>query len=216
MQVNIFCSRASGWYGQASYTYAVGSSIINVGPYSATMGLAIDTTEPGVGFLHGAVISGVVNSGITIARNTVTPDTGLWVSAATTYGIYIGAKALYPLNSGQNPTFDSSHNPAIGIALGETAATSGSSNILRFTSTSAGGSENNIDISTDNVGDIVIKFNGTTSFTLSANGSYSVSGVQLLANSRQNVTGAKGGNTALASLLTALATHGLITHSTTS
>lgn len=66
------------------------------------------------GELNGSLISGVLNSGVTIARNTVTPDTGIWVSAATTYGIYIGAKSLYQVDAGQTSCANASAVSDVG------------------------------------------------------------------------------------------------------
>mgnify|MGYP000904022237 CR=1 FL=1 len=183
-QVNINSHRAPGWFGETSKTYSAAATIINTGAQNSTFALGIDTSTGGVGFLHGALISGVINAGVTIARNTVTPDTGVWVSAATTYGIYVGAKNLYQMNTGQTPAFDTSHNPAVGIALGQRAATSGQSNKLRFVSTNGASAELAADLFTDAAGDLNFSYAGTTKALITTNGYLYIQG-SLVVNTRK-------------------------------
>jgi hypothetical protein len=125
VEVDISVANPPGFFGEASKSAGIGFSVVLSGnsTYSASTAFGCDTSKGGFGWLNGVVLSGCVNTGLVIARNTVTPTIGVWVSAATTYGIYVGAKNLSPLNPGNVPAFDANHNPAIGIALGQTGAT---------------------------------------------------------------------------------------------
>lgn len=182
VEVDISVANPPGFFGEASKSAGIGFSVVLSGnsTYSASTAFGCDTSKGGFGWLNGVVLSGCVNTGLVIARNTVTPTIGVWVSAATTYGIYVGAKNLSPLNPGNVPAFDANHNPAIGIALGQTGATTAPSNILRFVSTSVAGAEVNCDISTDYLGSLNIAYNGTQKLSLTSSGALALTNSVLI------------------------------------
>lgn len=189
-EVDISIKNPPGYFGEASKATGIGYSAIlsSSSDQSGTFAFGADTSKAGKGWLHGMLLSGCVNSGLTIARNTVTPDTGVWVSAATTYGIYVGAKTLYQLQPGQMPAFSANHNPVVGIALGQTAATSGRSNYLRFIGTDGASFEKTADIYHDGI-DLVIRLNGIERVRFAnATGSLLVGGLQVVTTRRTGFT----------------------------
>lgn len=180
-QINIGATSPPGFFGDTGKTYGVAYSLVNIGSQDLTTGWAVDTSAGGYGFLHGAMISGVKNTGITIARNTITPHTGLWVSAADTFGIYIGPKSLYQLNPGQTPAYDSNHNPTVGLALGQQAATSGSSHKVRFYSTDGSSIEHAWDISVNSGGTLLIEYDGVNKMMVANSGAILLNATQVVA-----------------------------------
>ena len=173
IEVDVSVTNPPGTFGQNYKSTGIGVSAIlsESSVEDGAIAYAADTSKAGKGWRHGVQISGVVNTGVTIARNTVTPQTGVWVSAATTYGVYVGAKKLHDLGAGKNPTYDADHNPAIGIALGQTGATSARSNYLRFTATNSSGAEQNIDLYHNGFG-LSVRYNGTDSTLFTPNNIY--------------------------------------------
>lgn len=183
VEVDVGAANPPGYFGDASKTTGFGVSCVLMGSsaYSATAAYGADTGKSGAGWLHGALLSGCVNTGVTIARNTVTPHTGVWVSAAGTYGVYIGAKPLHQLQPGQVPTYSAQHNPAIGIALGQTAETNGRSNYLRFTATDGSSIEQHFDLYSTATA-LLLRFAGSDKFAVSSTGAVSINGTQVLSN----------------------------------
>ena len=227
IEIDVSVTNPAGAFGQNGKSSGIGVSAI-LSESSTEYGLAAytsDTSKAGKGWRHGVQISGVVNTGVTIARNTVTPQTGVWVSAATTYGVYVGAKQLHDLGAGKNPSYDADHNPIIGIALGQTGATSSRSNYLRFTATDANSAEKHIDVYHTGY-TLSMRFDGLAEVAFTPNNIYIANNpvVGTRKTGFTGMTGAKDASTALdtatvtiqqlakrvAALQEALTAHGLI------
>jgi hypothetical protein len=195
-EIDLSLARTGAFYASTAGSYAIGLAVQNVGSFSATVGVRINTSTSGIGWLHGIIASGLVSTGFTVARNTVTPHTGVWVSAAGTYGVYVGAKELFTLESGSTPAFDANHNPTIGIALGQRAATSGDSNKLRFISTDSGSDETNWDVYNvaggAGVGTLEYQFGGSTKIAFASLGRILVNGTQVVSDRQTGWSAATG------------------------
>lgn len=205
-EVDIGANRAPGWFGDANKTYGVGyTANVAGGNSDVTVAYACNTTDTTKAFLHGAVLAGVRYTGLTVARNgAITPETGIWVSSAQTYGVYIGAKSKWPLNSGS--LADYTYKPVIGLALGQEGATSAKSHTLRLTSTSAASAEQNADVFIDAAGNLQVQFNGANVFTLAAAGTLSINGTQVLAGRRTGYVAMSGASDSGSAMDTATVT----------
>ena len=227
LEVDISVTNPPGTFGQDGKSTGVGVSAIlsETSVEDGAIAYAADTSKAGKGWRHGVQISGVVNTGVTIARNTVTPQTGVWVSAATTYGVYVGAKPLHDLGAGKTPSYDENHNPSVGIALGQIGATSSRSNYLRFIATDDNSAEKSIDLYHTGA-TLAMRFDGVDGVLFTSNNIYI--GGNLVVGKRQTgftaMTGAKDKTSAfdtstialqqlakrVAALQEALTAHGLI------
>lgn len=145
-EADLNAARAPGFFGEADSTYSVGfTSNWTGGSFDGTVAYAAGTSSASKTWLHGLISSGSRNTGVTVTRNgNRRPTTGVWVAAASSHGVYIGAKSLNQMNPGQGS--DYAYKPSVGIALGQEGDTSSPSHILRFTSTDAGGVEQNCDM----------------------------------------------------------------------
>lgn len=170
-----------GFFGQAGKSTGIGYSAIlsESSTENATAAYSADTSKAGKGFLFGAYLAGQVNAGLVVARNTVTPDTGAWVSAAKTYGMYIGPKPLYDLGPGKVPAYDSDHVPAVAFAIGQTAANNGRSGYQRFVETNAAGAELTTDLFRSGLS-LNVAMNGTIVVSISETGALLINGQQVL------------------------------------
>jgi hypothetical protein len=159
-------------------------------------------------------------TGTALASNVVSSSlTSLGVlSALTVTAPIIGSATVLTRNDGQyhhilarSSAFARSYGLAINSGTGEFILDDITAGATRFrvspsgTATIAGGLENTpLGATTPNTGAFT---------TLIASGRFGVNGVGAV--SKPTITGSRGGNAALASLLTALASYGLITDSTT-
>lgn len=145
-EADLNAARAPGFFGEADSTYSVGfTSNWTGGSFDGTVAYAAGTSSASKTWLHGLISSGSRNTGVTVTRNgDRRPTTGVWVAAASSYGVYIGAKSLNPMNPGQGSNY--TYKPSVGIALGQEGDTSSPSHKLRFTSTDAGGVEQHCDM----------------------------------------------------------------------
>lgn len=145
-EADLNAARAPGFFGEADSTYSVGfSSNWTGGSFDGTVAYAAGTSNASKTWLHGLISSGSRNTGVTVTRNgDRRPTTGVWVAAAYSHGVYIGAKSLNPMNPGQGSNYK--YKPSVGIALGQEGDTSSPSHKLRFTSTDAGGVEQHCDM----------------------------------------------------------------------
>jgi len=181
IESDIGASRSPGWLGDASKNFGVAySAIVAGGTQDITVAYACDTSEATQSFWHGAVYAGVSKTGLTVARNgAIVPESGVWVSAASTFGIYVGAKNKHQLNPGSIANF--TYKPVVGLGLGQEGATSANSHKLRFISTNAASAEVSADIYTDSDGNLSFDVAGVNKVRIAAfNGSVFVSGQQVL------------------------------------
>lgn len=183
IEVDIDVANEPGFYGQTARSTGIAYSAIlsSHSPKNATAGFAVDTSKPGGGYLFGVYAAGVVSAGVVVTRNTVTPDTAFWAAAAGTYGIYVGPKPLYDLGPGKGPAYDANHNPVIGIALGQIAATNGRSHKLRFAETNGAGGELTTDIYRSGTV-LTFEMNGANVFGVASSGAVLVGGQQVLSS----------------------------------
>lgn len=181
-EVDMRTTNDAGWFGDAAKAYSVGySAVLDALSSNATVAFIASSSSTLKAWWHGFVSNGSTKTGLTVAREGARrPETGVWVSAADAYGIYIGAKNKHQLNPGS--TADYAYGPVVGIALGQTAAASGGSHPLRLTRTDAGGVEKNIDIQHGAPGNLEFQFDGTKKCEIqSFNGGYNVGGNQVIA-----------------------------------
>lgn len=181
VEADVAVSRPAGWFGESNKTYSVGFSAVlsDVTTGHGTMAFSAGSNSGVSTWLHGLVTAGTGYTGVTVARDGAkSPQTGVWVSSAVNYGIYVGASPLYQLNPGSLGDF--AYKPAIGIALGQEGATTANSHKLRFISTN-GGVAAHADLYTDPGGSLFMDFNGTSKARISAfDGSYWVQGAQVV------------------------------------
>jgi hypothetical protein len=170
VEADISASNPPGFFGGASTAYSVGVSSNWVGGLqNGTIGVSVSSSNATYGWLHSGVFAGSINTGLTVTRNgTVSPDSGIWIASAATFGIYIGAKAKYAMNPGQ--TADYTYQPVIGLALGQTGATSANSQKFRFIATNGSSAEINYDVYLNSSGLISFDYNGTAKFGISSDG----------------------------------------------
>jgi hypothetical protein len=184
IEVDVLVPRNGAFYASTLGPFAVGISTVLKAATGAggngTTGYSLSSGNVGKGWLQGVAVGDAINFAFGVFRSSVTgiaaPDTGIWVSAATTYGVYIGAKSLYATNSEWTPAFDASHNPTIGLALGEKAATSGASHIFRTISTDGASAEHTWDYVHSSSQSLVFQYDNVTKLTLDKNGNLVLSG----------------------------------------
>ena len=190
----VLSARAAGWFGAANANYSVAYSAVlseasqGDGTVAFAAGSAGDKS-----WLHGLLLSGVSRTGITIAREGVrVPETGVWVSGAGTYGVYIGGKNKWPMNAGNTASY--SYAPVIGMCLGQVGATNADSHKLRFETSDAGGASRVVDVYANSSNNIVVEFNGSPVLTISQAGTLIMSGNQVLTGRRTGYTPFTGAN----------------------
>lgn len=207
IEADVSASNPPGWFGTAATAYTVAFSAVlqGIAADDATVAFSSNSSSATKTFWHGAVLAGSSKTGVTVARNgTFRPESGVWVSAATTFGVYVGAKAKHALNPGS--ASDYTYRPSIGIGLGQEGATSAASHKVRFISTDAASAEVNTDVYAGVGGNFRIDFGGTNRFFVaSANGYVFIQGTQVLAT-RNVGWGVNSGTTSKAAFDTATVT----------
>ncbi|WP_157903212.1 hypothetical protein [Cupriavidus malaysiensis] len=157
----VLSGRGAGWYGEAGKNYGIGFSAVisGVSAGDGTVAFTCDSSHQQNTWLHGAVLSGTSKTGLTVARRqTMRPETAVWISAAKSFGLYVGSKPKHPLNPGRGADF--SYRPEVGVCLGQEGQRNSPSHRIRFVSTDKMGAEVAVDVYANAAGAIVISFNG--------------------------------------------------------
>ena len=109
-------------------------------------------------------------AGLVVGReNFITPDAGLWIRNATTYGIYIGGTRDIESSTYYNSTMTKG-NAATALELGETGATSTSSGVLQFDSTDGSSVRHATRLFADNAGGLQLYYDGNPKFYITKTG----------------------------------------------
>jgi len=165
---------------QTGGPYSVGVMVHNNTGTSSTglYGVAVDEISGMTGgWAVGMLSANAIDAGVAVVKNNFSPLVGLYVGAATSWGVYVGCRAIMDpnLNTALQSACDASHNPTIGVALGRTSNTTGASNKLRFESTN-GGTEQDYDLLQDSSGIFHMQFSGADRAIVDSNGNMSVAG----------------------------------------
>lgn len=227
VEADMGAARAPGWFGDANAVYGVAfSAVVNGSTNDMTVGFLCGSGDGVHEFQYGAVLTGNKRVGVAVARDGAnTPETGIWVSSAGSYGIYIGAKAKWPLNAGSVGNY--TYRPSIGIALGQEGATSSKAHTLRFISTDAGSVEHNADVYANASNNISMDFDGVNRFLFTSTGQLYQGGIQILTGRQTGYSPFTGANNTgtvfdtssitlqqlaqrVAAIQVSLTTHGLI------
>jgi hypothetical protein len=171
IEVDMSAARTAGYFGELSKSYSIGSSMVWNSPNFGTAAYVTSSGTQNQGWLHGAYISGVLQVGLSIWSSALwNPSYGMYVSGATTAGLFIGAKlgitGAIGHNSQDLPTY--ANTPPVGVWHGARAATSGRSIPARWTATDGTGVETHWDLDTDSFLFTLAK-NGTTALQFAPN-----------------------------------------------
>jgi hypothetical protein len=205
-EVDVSVRNPAGWFSDTGKAYGVGYSAVlqDSSTEDGTVAFTASTSHPIKTWWHGGVFEGMSKTGVTIAREGAkVPETGVWVSAAGTFGIYVGAKNKHQLNPGAIANY--TYRPAVGIALGQEGETSAASHKLRFINTTAGSLERVCDLIKGAPGNLEFHFDGTKRCEIQTSGGYAINDQQII-GARQTGWGANSGATSKAAFNTATAT----------
>lgn len=170
--------------GGTTGPWALGALITNNSSTGGTVDGTIGVLVRGSSSTHGYKIGGFFNGRLVGAaigtEQSITPDTGLWIRSATTWGIYIGSRAIESstyFNSGMTLS-----NPAVGIEIGETGTTSAVSNRLRLSAKDSGSSSLIWDHQVDATGNYQFQFASVVKLQITSGGNGSVTGTMTATN----------------------------------
>jgi len=169
LEIDCSPTRDANADGGTTGPWSIGNLITNNsatgGTVDVTAGILVRGTNSTHGFKYN-FLNGRL-SGLAIGtENGITPDSGLWIRSATTWGVYVGSRAIESsafFNSGMTLS-----NPSVGIELGELGATSANSNTLRFSARDGGSVQLAWDLIADSTSNLLFDFQGSPALVVTA------------------------------------------------